>query len=267
LDGDDGAIVCKGDAVGVLLRVQARAGHENRSFHEFETPVTFALEGTGHLRTCRFLADDIRSHGAENGIGLAEEMFFHSISEACGGRAPRGDAAIHPAGFRIRRRLRRAKGLGLRPRGRRLHLLLGVSLERGLLIVNFLLKGLSPLDFFGGRLLAGGKKLFEVAACFIGVLHEAVRKNGVGMADHALGGVREVADVAAIDDEALAIANVGDLWLEVLSTGYRRNKWSEQPAQTKARSEVFMGVPPKMLGAIVPQVCAGIRAKSAQVLP
>jgi hypothetical protein len=92
------------------------------------------------------------------------------------------------------------------------------------LIVNFLLEGLSPLDFFGGRLLAGWKKLFEVAACFIGLLHEAVRKNGVGMADHALGGVREVADVAAIDDEALAIANVGDLGLEILRRENPRDK-------------------------------------------
>src|SRR5580700_5296200 len=44
LDGDDGAVVCECDAVGVLRGVEARAGHENRSFHEFETPVTFSLE-------------------------------------------------------------------------------------------------------------------------------------------------------------------------------------------------------------------------------
>src|SRR4029077_20198126 len=43
LDSDYSAIICECDAVGVLLRVHTGTGHQNRSLHEFQAPVTFAL--------------------------------------------------------------------------------------------------------------------------------------------------------------------------------------------------------------------------------
>jgi hypothetical protein len=94
----------------------------------------------------------------------------------------------------------------------------------------------------GGRgLIARRQQLLEVPARFVGVLHQSVGHHRVRMADQAHRGVGEVADVAAVDDDALAIAKVGDVGLDVLSRDYRRKKETEDAGPGKRAQPSFHG--------------------------
>jgi len=93
----------------------------------------------------------------------------------------------------------------------------GVVLVVGLLDVGVvlillaLLEGFGAGDLIGGGLLAGGKELPDGGAVMLVYCMIPLAMTLVGMADHAGAGVGLVADVAVLDDEALAVADVGDV--------------------------------------------------------
>ena len=93
----------------------------------------------------------------------------------------------------------------------------GIVFFIGLLHIGFIkivllfVKRFRARDFIGGRLFAGGEKFFQSAAGFVGVLHESIGQDGVGMADHAGGGVRKIANVAIFDEQFFTVANEGDM--------------------------------------------------------
>jgi hypothetical protein len=73
-----------------------------------------------------------------------------------------------------------------------------------------LLERLRGCDLFRRGLRAGGEELLQCSAGHVGVLHQAVGIDVVGMADHAAGVVGEVAHVAVFDEHLLTAANVGE---------------------------------------------------------
>ena len=74
-------------------------------------------------------------------------------------------------------------------------------------------------QLLGGRLLAGGETFFQRTARLAGDGCDAAGVGVVGMLDHAGGGVGSVADVAALDEDALAVADVINVQRDVLREG------------------------------------------------
>jgi hypothetical protein len=90
---------------------------------------------------------------------------------------------------------------------------LGVSVVEVLLL---LLEGFGGGSLFGGRLLAGGQQFLESSTIHVGIGVHPGRSEVVGMRNHAVAGVGSIADVAVLDVDMLAIADVGDADGDVL---------------------------------------------------
>ena len=116
------------------------------------------------------------------------------------------DATCDGALFRSLGLLRLPVRGGLR---RGVQLLGGFFLVGVVSVVLLLLKSLCRGNLFCGGLLAGGQKFFQGAAGHGSVGVESRGREVVGMRDHAGGGVRGIADVAAFEVDVLAIADVG----------------------------------------------------------
>jgi hypothetical protein len=89
-------------------------------------------------------------------------------------------------------------------------------------IVNLLLlflEGFFLGKFLRAGLFACGQQLLQIAARFIGILHQSIWQNRIRMPHHARRSVRCIADVATIDHKSLAVANIGHVELDVLRGG------------------------------------------------
>ena len=112
--------------------------------------------------------------------------------------------------------------------GRGGHLAVGLRYVCVVDVLLLLLEGLRFGDLLRGGLLAGGEELLQCAAGHVGVLHQSVGQDVVGMADHAGCVVGGVADVAVLDEHALAAADVDQAWGQVLRDGEGGGEESEQ---------------------------------------
>ncbi len=88
-------------------------------------------------------------------------------------------------------------------------------------------------------LLAGREELLQRAAGLGGVGHEAVVLGAVGMGDLAGGGVGEIADVAALDVHAFAVADVGHVQLDVLRGGGDAGSQEHGEAQLRVDADIL----------------------------
>jgi len=136
---------------------------------------------------------------------------------------------------------------GLRPAGVALVVGLWVGLGVGLRdvgVVDFLLLLFARFGrgkLLRSRLFARREELFQCAAGLIGVGHDAVAGGAIGMAHHAGGGVGEIAYVAAIDEDAFAVAYIGHVQLDVLRGGADAEQHGD--AQLHVESDVLTVVP------------------------
>jgi len=78
-------------------------------------------------------------------------------------------------------------------------------------ILLALLESFRAGDLLWSWLLTCGKELLDSSPSHVGVLHEPVRHEVVGMPDHAGAGIGCVPQVAVFDHEALAGTDVGDI--------------------------------------------------------
>ena len=101
-----------------------------------------------------------------------------------------------------------------------MHLIVGFLFVGIPLGLKPLIEFLPPGELLGAGLLAGGEELFELAAGGAGVGVHAVFEL-VRVAHGTPGCVRFVVDVAAVDVDSLAVADVGDVEDDLLCAGGR----------------------------------------------
>lgn len=248
VDDESGESGLEFEFVAVLIGRKEGAVDKDAFIDEIETPVSRALIDTCHDGAGSGLLRVRGKNRREHLRKMAEEGVASTGCRKTSG----SDAAIECAGFWVFGEdglATRTGGHGLRGRAHLVFRFFDVCVVKILLL---LLESFGSGDFFGGRLLAGGKKFLEISAGDAGV---GVKPGGcevVGMSDHAHGGVGSVADVAAFDVDMFTLTDLGNANDDVLRVGdggeeYEKkgqeNFWSEWthvgPSMVKSKSAAF----------------------------
>ena len=212
-DGEAGPRTREAKSVGLLIRRQKRAVDENATVDEVQPPFPGAFKDAGH---CGARLRPLFAGGGQDGGEHLAEGSEEGIAGARGGKTAGGDAAIDGAVFRREGLLpRESAGAGFD----------GVVLIVRLFLVGVVgillafLEGFRAGDLVRSWLLTCGKELLDRSSSHVGVLHEPVRHDVVGMADHAGAGVGCVPYVAVFDYEALAVTDIGDVGKGIVLLG------------------------------------------------
>lgn len=121
--------------------------------------------------------------------------------------------------------MRLSEGSGLRRDSKLVVRLLHIRVIEVLLLF---LKSMCGGKLLRGWLLARGKKRLQCSTRHRGVLHQSVRHDVIRMPNHAGGVVGEISDIAVLDEDSFAVANVGKTGGEVLRGGEGSGENAEQ---------------------------------------
>ena len=198
------------DFVGVPARHQIRAIHLRNPRRKIDAPA-FSFVAAGEVESGLRL---LRAHQCASETDGVREKIPERVARAPHFVASGAEAALQP------RFIARHAGWACGDGPSSVHQFQVLLEDRVLLILRIFPRAISTRDLVRVGLLARGKQFFQRATRFIGIGGKAIVWRAVWMLHHARRSVGRVPHVAAFDQQALAIAQVGDARMQILS---RRN--------------------------------------------